>query len=320
MLAIEIAQGIRLCLPAQLTHISTHVFLEKENWFEDEADFIARVAEPAGRMLDIGCSFGFYALSYAQAAGPGSRVWAFEPTPETCALLRESIRLNQFAQVTLLETAVGAESGRCRLMSEASSELNRVDAERGTLDVAMAPLDVLAAEHGFDAVDFIKLDVEGHEAQVVRGGRAFFAQQSPLVMLEIKAASSVDYSAASMLEELGYALYRLVPGLGVLTPFDKDQVDSYQLNLFACKADRAERLAARGLLRVATSGEEAIASIKEVSAAIRAIPVLAPHATFFDAWLADAPAQDPYLLLLRRWVCANNSALSVAIRLSLIHI
>lgn len=314
MLAIEIAQGIRLCLPSQLSHISTHVFLEKETWFEDEADFIARVTEPAGRMLDIGSSFGFYALSYAQAAGPGSRVWAFEPTPETCALLRESIRLNQFAQVTLLETAVGAESGRCRLMSEASSELNRVDAERGTLDVAMAPLDVLAAEHGFDAVDFIKLDVEGHEAQVVRGGRAFFAQQSPLVMLEIKAASSVDYSAASMLEELGYALYRLVPGLGVLTPFDKDQVDSYQLNLFACKADRAERLAARGLLRAATSAEEAIASIEEVSAAIRAIPVLAPHAAFFDAWLADAPAQDPYLLLLRRWVCANNPALSVAIR------
>ncbi len=314
MLAIEIAQGIRLCLPEQLRHISTYVFLEQENWFEDEADFIARVAEPAGRMLDIGSSFGFYALSYAHAAGPGSRVWAFEPTPQACALLRESIRLNQLNQVTLLQAAIGAESGRCRLTSAASSELNRIDAERGTLDVAMASLDALDAEHAFGAVDFIKLDVEGHEAQVVRGGRAFFALRSPLVMLEIKAADEVDYAAASMLEELGYALYRLVPGLGVLTPFDKEEADPYLLNLFACKADRAERLAARGLLRTSAPDEEAIASIEEVSVAIRAIPALAPHAAFFDAWLADAPAQDPYLLLLRRWVCANNPALPVALR------
>lgn len=314
MFAIEIAQGIRLCLPAQLSHISTYVFLEQENWFEDEAGFIARVAEPAGRMLDIGSSFGFYALSFAQAAGPGSSVWAFEPTPETCALLRESIRLNQLTQVTLLETAVGAENGRCRLRSEASSELNSVDVERGTLDVAMATLDTLHAEHGFGDVDLIKLDVEGHEAQVIRGGRAFFAQQSPLVMLEIKAASSVDYSAASMLEELGYALYRLVPGLGVLTPFEKDQVDSYQLNLFACKADRAERLTARGLLRAASSGAEAIASVQEVAAAIRAIPALAPHSAFFESWLAKTSAEDPYLLLLRHWVCADNPALPVAVR------
>ena len=314
MLAIEIAQGIRLCLPSQLSHISTYVFLEQENWFEDEAGFIARVAEPAGRMLDIGSSFGYYALSYAQAAGPGSRVWACEPTPATCALLRESIRLNQFAHVTLLETAVGAESGRCRLMSAASSELNRVDAERGTLDAAMAPLDALDAEHGFGPVDFIKLDVEGHEAEVIRGGRTFFAQQSPLVMLEIRAADKVDYSAASMLEELGYGLYRLVPELGVLTPFDKDQADAYQLNLFACKADRAERLAARGLLSAASSGEEAIAEAAEVAAAIRAIPALAPHAAFFEAWLAAAPAQDPHHLMLRRWACVKNPALPVALR------
>lgn len=314
MLAIEIAQGIRLCLPAQLSHISTYVFLEQENWFEDEAGFIARVAEPDGRMLDIGSSFGFYALNYARAAGPGSRVWAFEPTPETCALLRESIRLNQLTQVTLLETAVGAENGRCRLRSAASSEENSVDAERGTLDVAMAALDELDAEHDFGAVDFIKLDVEGHEAQVIRGGRAFFARRSPLVMLEIKAASSVDYAAAHMLEAAGYSLYRLVPELGVLTPFEKDQADPYLLNLFACKADRAERLAARGLLRTSSPDEEAIAGVQDVAAAIRAIPALAPHVAFFESWLAKAPAQDPYLLLLRRWACASNPALPVGVR------
>jgi FkbM family methyltransferase len=314
MLSIEISQGVHICLPAKLDHISTYVFLEQENWFEDEANFVVGTAEPGGRMLDIGSSFGYYSLSYAKMAGPTARVWAFEPTPSVCELLRESIRLNDFANVTLVETAVGAESGRCKFRSEQNSELNSVNAADGNLEVAIAPLDQLATEHDFGAIDFVKLDVEGHETSVINGGRTFFTQQSPLVMLEIKAGETIDYSAASMFEELGYSLYRLVPELGVLTPFAKDQPDSYQLNIFACKPDRASRLAEKGLLRTASANEDTLASIAEVAAALKAIPVLAPHATFFETWLTNAPADDPYGLLLRHWVTAKHSALSISMR------
>ena len=84
MLTIEIAQGVQICLPDQLSHISTYVFLEQENWFEDEANFVTSTAEPGARMLDIGSSFGYYSLSFAKAAGPSARIWAFEPTPTVC--------------------------------------------------------------------------------------------------------------------------------------------------------------------------------------------------------------------------------------------
>jgi hypothetical protein len=48
---------------------------------------------------------------------------------------------------------------------------------------------------------------------------------------------------------MGYQSYRLVPGLSVLIPFDeKAPVDGYLLNLFCCKADKADELFARGLL------------------------------------------------------------------------
>lgn len=314
MLTIEIAQGVQICLPEQLSHISTYVFLEQENWFEDEAEFVVRTAEPGSRMLDIGSSFGFYSLNYAKAAGPNSCVWAFEPTPAVCELFRESIRLNQFHQIQLIESAVGADVGRCKLFSGHSSELNSISAAQGSIDVAIAPLDLLAPELGFGAVDLVKLDVEGHEAAVIAGGRSFFARQSPLVMLEIKAADAVDFSAASMLEELGYSLYRLVPQLGVLTPFAKDSPDSYLLNVFACKADRASRLRERGLLCTAFVGERAIASVRDVAAALAAIPVFAPHAAFFDTWLDSTPAHDPYVLLLRHWVTSQNSTASIAAR------
>jgi len=314
MLTIEIAQGVQICLPDQLSHISTYVFLEQENWFEDEANFVTSTAEPGARMLDIGSSFGYYSLSFAKAAGPSARIWAFEPTPTVCLLFRESIRLNDSNQITLVETAVGADTGRCKLLSEQSSELNSINAALGTLDVAMAPLDGLASEHDFGAIDFVKLDVEGHETSVIEGGRMFFSQQSPLVMLEIKAADAIDFSAARLLVGLGYSLYRLVPELGVLTPFAEDQLDPYQLNIFACKADRASRLAARGLLRAASASEETVASVQEVAAAIKTIPVFAPFSASFDAWLGSAPADDPYLSLLRHLVTSRNSALPMSAR------
>lgn len=317
MFSIEIARNVRISVPAQIDHISTYVFLEQENWFEDEADFVISTAEVGSRMLDIGSSFGYYSLSFAKAAGPTARVWAFEPTPKVCEMLRESIRINEFSNLTLIETAVGAENGRCSFMSEQSSELNSVTSAGGNLEVAMASLDHLNEKHQFGNIDFIKLDVEGHETSVINGGKDFFTNQSPLIMFEIKAGNHIDYSAATMFEELGYQLYRLVPELGVLTPFDRQKPDDYQLNIFACKPDRASLLIKKGLMRDynAPSDETTIcASVADVVVALRAIPVLAQHAGFFEAWLNQAPADSPYLRLLRYWVVAQNSSLSASTR------
>ena len=48
---------------------------------------------------------------------------------------------------------------------------------------------------------------------------------------------------------IGYDLYRLLPGLNLLVPFDPDSSpDPYLLNFFCCSADCADRLAARGML------------------------------------------------------------------------
>lgn len=308
-LSLEIARGVRIALPPDPRQISTYVFLEQEDWFEDEADFVCRLSEPGGRMLDIGSSFGFYSLNHARAGGETARVWAFEPTPEVCAHLRESIRLNGLANLTLVETAVGAASGRARFAVQKSSELNSLNTADGTLEVAVAALDDLDQEHGFGAVDFVKLDVEGHETAVIAGGAAFFARESPLVMLEIMAGERLDFTAAERFEALGYALYRLVPQLGVLIPFERTQVDPALLNVFACKPDRSERLAARGLLCTTIPTSAPAATKDEVAAAIRGVPALAIHARFFENLIAQTPADDPGILLLQHEVASRNNAI-----------
>src|SRR6185295_308289 len=97
--------------------------------------------------------------------------------------------------------------------------------------------------------DFVKLDAEGAELNILAGGQRFFEQQSPLVMFERQHSAVENSGLPAAFVERGYDLYRLIGPDTVLVPFDQAApADPYLLNMFACKPDRAATLAAAGLL------------------------------------------------------------------------
>ena len=53
---------------------------------------------------------------------------------------------------------------------------------------------------------------------MIAGAEQWLAQNEPVIQLEIKAGAHVDLRAARTLEDAGFSLYQLVPGLNVLTP------------------------------------------------------------------------------------------------------
>lgn len=250
-MVLNIRGNARIRVPAGLDQMTTYVLLEREDWFEDETGLVRRLLRTGQRAIDIGANHGVYALALAGAVGPSGRVWAFEPAPQTADTLQQTLALNGLSQVQLLRSAVSDRSGPARLQIGAQSELNALAAAGAadTVEVRAATLDELAGEHDWRDIDFVKIDAEGHEQQVIAGGRAFFASQSPLVMFEIASAGGQDLGAAGRFRALGYGIYRTVPGHGMLAPLQAGEaLDPYLLNLFACKPDRAERLAKDGRL------------------------------------------------------------------------
>ena len=258
MLQLPIPGSISVCVPDNLSLMTPYVLLEQQDWFEDEIHFVRRLVEAGTAAIDIGANYGVYTLTIAKAVGPQGRVWAFEPASTTADYLAQSLLANGFSQVELIRAALSDHEGEARLSNNTNAELNTLNgpADGAGETVPLTMLDSLLEKFAGYEVGFIKLDAEGEEPKVISGGKRFLTEQSPLVMFEIKDARALNLSLVDHFAALGYASYRLVPGLGVLVPFDpKQPIDPYQLNLFACKPERARSLAARGLL---VAGTEAV--------------------------------------------------------------
>lgn len=248
-LVLNLRGGVRIALPPDLGQITPFVALEQEDWFEDEIRFVRAWLGPGMHALDVGANFGLYTLAMARAVGPGGSVHAFEPAPQTADFLARSVALNGLNGVRVHRAAISDRRGSAALRIHAQSELNALapSAEAGTVEVPAQTLDQAAQEQGWAAPDFVKLDVEGHEEAAVRGGLGLFASASPLVMLEVSSGAGLAFDALRALQRIGYGAYRVLPGPLVLVPFDPSQpVDEYVLNVFACKPDRAQALAAGG--------------------------------------------------------------------------
>lgn len=251
-LALNVRGGARVCVPRSFTQITPYTLLEQEDWFESEIRFVRRWLRPGMRVVDVGANYGVYTLAAARAVGGAGRVWAFEPTPESARYLQQSLAMNGAGQVSLERLAISDRAGEVHFGLTDMPEQNAIlenGAAPNAVALPAARLDDLAEAGRWGAVDFIKLDVEGHETQALRGAAAILSEHSPLVMLEIRAGKDFDLRAPEMLASMGYSTYRLLPGPLFLVPWRAGELlDRWSLNIFACKDDRARRLAADGFL------------------------------------------------------------------------
>ena len=141
--------------------------------------FYRPLVQPGDLCFDIGAHIGDRTAAFRRL---GARVVAVEPQPQFAAALRTLH--GRDGDVTLIEAAIGAEAGRADLLisnrTPTVSTLNEAWADRVAKEpsfagvtwdtrarVTVITLDNLIAEHGRPA--FCKIDVEGHEAEVLRG-------------------------------------------------------------------------------------------------------------------------------------------------------
>lgn len=153
--------------------------------------------------FDVGANAGFYSLLASRRVGAKGRVVAFEPLPANLALLSEHVRLNAVENIEILGTALAARSGRARFDPSPSRFTGHLE-KAGSLEVSTISLDELMTEKRVPPPSVIKMDIEGGEAEALRGGVGLLKNLGPRVVLATH-GKEVWTSCRRLLQDCGYS-------------------------------------------------------------------------------------------------------------------
>ena len=153
---------------------------------------LKRVLWPGMTVLDIGANIGYYVLMECQLVGPSGRIVAVEPAPNNLALLRRNIALNGCQNVTVLPKAISDTASRRTFYLSKMSNLSTFHPEgSGELHLSGEVLEVetetvvgIMARLG--RPDLIRMDVEGHEVEIVTGMLEAIerGEMAPMILFE----------------------------------------------------------------------------------------------------------------------------------------
>jgi FkbM family methyltransferase len=234
-------QGVTLAVQPSLSSIVTSVLLGEGDWFESEMEFWRSWLKPGMTVIDVGANAGVYAFSAATQVGSQGKVIAIEPFPACVGYLEETCRVNQFDWVKVYGAAASDRMGNVRLSIQGASELNEVIADDAvtsssvqSIEVPCLTLDSLIKQENLQTVDIIKLDAEGHEINVLKGGQGLLEKFSPVVLYEnIAGGQGNNLEVAEFLIQKGYQLHIYQPYLSQLTPLTSMNELNGQLNIIA---------------------------------------------------------------------------------------
>jgi len=174
--------------------------------------------KPGEVVVDVGAHIGRYTLIAAKHA---SRVVSVEPDPSNFAMLISNVKLNHFGNVTPLQLAVSNNPGRRLFFLAGRGDTGTSSLESGwswTLDagvkrreveVECETLDRLVVSLGLERIDWLKIDVEGHEIAVLEGAKTALARTGRLIL---EVAEGNETACGELVSQAGFELVSIDRG------------------------------------------------------------------------------------------------------------
>jgi len=183
-LSFRLKVGERSCLEAS---IQKHLGLFRPSVLQRELSIAGRILACAPRdavIYDLGANIGLYTLVFAQDAS--TRVMSFEPSELALPFLRRNVALNGLGNIEIHPVLLSDHAGRCRFALDRVTTATSHVAEAGEpgIDLACSDLDSYVESNRLAPPDVIKIDVEGHERQIIAGMRGLIMRYRPTIFVE----------------------------------------------------------------------------------------------------------------------------------------
>lgn len=198
------------------------------NTLDLEEKFLVNIGLAGKVVFDIGGWEGVFALYFSKAVGPNGKVVVFEPNPLNCERIKANLFLNNIRNVSIVTTAVGSKIGSSKLTFDKritsrgtlleSSTMGTIQndaAEFGsTIQVPITTLDDYISHNSSDIPQFVKIDVEGFEWEVLMGMSATILKYKPDLWIELHDKFLVEeerngFKIVSFLLNKGYKVHHV---------------------------------------------------------------------------------------------------------------
>jgi FkbM family methyltransferase len=198
-------------------------------------DNLFKLLEKDFNVIDVGANIGFLSLNFAVRC-PAGMIYAFEPDSDTFQKLGENVRLNNIDNIRVYKKALGSEPGTGELykMYRSNPGANRIlsgkpPAVIPSEKVEISTLDEMDRERPFAGVRLLKIDVEGFELFVIRGGRNLILKWKPILFVKLVDQNLAQQGCSaqaliSYILQMGYSIVD-AQSMAALIPSDNYYTD-----------------------------------------------------------------------------------------------
>ena len=184
-------------------------------WAKNELDVISHFIHKKDHILDVGAFIGTHTAAFSSFVGSEGKVYSFEPIEYIFNILSKNIQRNHFENTILYNVALGFEEN---IISAPIIDFNKTAnygtysfknetelKEQSSNNIKIESID----KYNFKKVDFIKIDVEGMEYDVLKGGIKTIQYYRPYIFSE---ANSLEDSIAvlNLSRDINYKSYGLL--------------------------------------------------------------------------------------------------------------
>jgi FkbM family methyltransferase len=221
-LVVPVSGGSRMIV--ETSDMMGRVLATSGIWEPHVSAVLPRLLASGDVFVDVGAHAGYYALYASRLVGPHGRVYAVEPAASAHAILRANLALNSATNVVPVFVAAGASEARAQLVEPPEGNTGGMSVRplspagarepaHSAGEVVVKPVTAILEEGHRARLSLVKIDVEGFEAEVLRGVEPLFAEgYRPALIVEVhpNGVTSATPVLERLLAQFGLRIYELV--------------------------------------------------------------------------------------------------------------
>jgi FkbM family methyltransferase len=179
----------------------------------DVTKLVVNLSKGARVCIDVGCHIGYISLAMLKGMGLDGKLVCVDPIQEDIDMVNKTLRKNKASNFIALAIGLGDENTKKTAGVYTDSGMARFSDNKFTSEVPphtqdtfeIKTMDTVCKELNITNVDFIKIDVEGYEYKVLKGGKDLLKTSRPKLLIELHGKPTGE-EVVKYLEDLNYSV------------------------------------------------------------------------------------------------------------------